>query len=52
MCLFLLMWANGCIALTFWRYHTQRTLTVMDKAKIVYMRHIVGNEQWRWTAID
>lgn len=38
MCLFLLMWANGCIALTFWRYHTQRSVTVMDKAKTVYMR--------------
>lgn len=40
--LFLLMWANGCIALTFWRYHTQRSVTVMDKAKTVYVRQIVG----------
>lgn len=42
MCLFLLLLAKGCIALTFWRYHTQRSVTVIDNVETVYMRHIVG----------
>ena len=40
--LFLFVRANGCIALTFWRYHTQSSVTVMNKVKTAYMRHIVG----------